>query len=123
MSNFSKRLVALGLASFVAVVNLLPFPAFAEGSRYSLSVTNRSGLTIERMYFSSSERREWGPDQLRRDTIPSGSTFTLTGIRPGEYDIKFVDEDGDSCILRKENIFDNTSWELSQSWLLNCEFR
>lgn len=27
------------------------------------------------------------------------STFTLTGIRPGEYDIRFVDEDGNSCTL------------------------
>jgi len=54
-------------------------------------------------------------------TIRSGSSFTLTDIHPGEYDIRFVDEDGDSCTLAKRNIFQDLSWRLTDSWLLNCE--
>lgn len=95
----------------------------AQGRRYSLRIQNNSRYDIYRLYVSSSDEDRWGPDQLRDDVLETGSAYTLTNIRPGEYDIKFVDEDGDTCILRDIAIFKDTSWVLTTRWLLNCESR
>ena len=123
MFNRSHRLVAMILAILTAFVGCVPNVANAQGSHYSLTLVNTSGYNIEHLYLSSSDTDRWGPDQLGRHTLESGGSFTLTDIRPGEYDIKFVDEDGDTCIVPHKNVFHNLSWELSQSWLLSCEAR
>jgi len=62
--------------------------ANAQGNRYSLTVRNYSRYRIDRLYMSASDENLWGPDQLGRHTIYSDSQFTLTNIRPGEYDIR-----------------------------------
>jgi hypothetical protein len=67
-------------------------------------------------------RENWGPDQLKDFVLTAGSTFTLTSIAVGEYDVKFVDEDGDACVLRHIKITDDTSWRVTTQWLLQCEF-
>jgi uncharacterized protein (DUF2141 family) len=121
MSNRSSRITALTLAIVTALVSCIPAPATAQGSRYSLTLVNRTGYAIEQIYISPSDTNDWGSDQLGRRILVSGSSFTFTNIRPGEYDIKFVDEDGDTCKLSHQNVFNNLSWELSQSWLLSCE--
>jgi len=102
---------------------VIPLPVSAQGNHYSLKLSNASSFGIDRIFLSPSDRNEWGPDQLGSNVIGAGQTFTLTGIRPGEYDIMFVDQDGDSCVLKNQNMFTNLSWRLTNSWLLNCEFR
>lgn len=121
--NRKTRIIAGSLAVLMALVaTVVPFPVSAQGSRYSLRIVNATSYDIENMYLSSSDSGVWGPDQLGPfRVIRSGSTFTLTDIRPGEYDIKFVDGGGDSCTLRYQNIFQDLSWRLTNSWLLSCE--
>ena len=89
MSNRTYRLVVMTLAILTAFVSCVPYPATAQGSRYSLTVRNTSGYTIERLYMSPSDTNQWGPDQLGRHVIQSGGRFTLTDIRPGVYDWPF----------------------------------
>jgi hypothetical protein len=123
MKNRLNRAIA-ALATLVALATCIaPFPVSAQWNHYSLTVTNASSYGINRIYLSPSDDNNWGPDQLGRNVIGAGRTFTLTGIRPGEYDVRFVDEDGDSCILKNQNMFTNISWRLTNTWLLNCEFR
>ena len=121
--NRKNRIIAAILAvSMILLGSILPSPVSAQGSRYSLTIVNDSSFDIERLYVSSSDFGVWGPDQLGLRVLRSGDTFTLTGIKPGEYDIKFVDQDGDTCILRYQ-VFRNLSWRLTNSWLLGCESR
>ncbi|OLE51769.1 MAG: hypothetical protein AUG51_21135 [Acidobacteria bacterium 13_1_20CM_3_53_8] len=89
--------------------------------RYTLAVANSSKYDIHRLYMSSSEDRNWGPDQLGDYILKSGQSYTISDIVPGEYDVKFVDEDGDECVLKNIQIFKNTSWELTTKWLTQCE--
>jgi hypothetical protein len=112
------------LATLVVMATCVtPFPVSAQSNHYSLKLSNASSFAIDRMFLSPSDGTVWGPDQLGSHVIGAGETFTLTGIRPGEYNIKFVDEDGDSCVLKNQNMFTNLSWRLTNSWLINCEFR
>jgi hypothetical protein len=63
----------------------------------------------------------WGPDVLGSTLLTSRSRHTVTGIPTGRYDIKFIDEDGDECVLRSFAIAKDLSWTLSTEWLLSCE--
>lgn len=109
------------LALLLSVPVTLPHDVNAQGRRYSLRIQNDSRYDIHRLYVSRGEEEKWGPDQLRDNILRSGSSYTLTNIVPGEYDIKFVDEDGDKCILRNIAIFKTTSWVLTTKWLVDCE--
>ncbi|HEX8144119.1 MAG TPA: hypothetical protein VF553_16075 [Pyrinomonadaceae bacterium] len=93
----------------------------AQGRRYTLRIQNDSRYDIHRLYMSSSEERNWGPDQLGRHILATDTAYTITDITPGEYDIKFVDEDGDSCVLKNVAVFKNTNWVLTTDWLTRCE--
>ncbi len=97
------------------------FEANNPQRRYTLKITNNSRYDIYHLYVSSSEDARWGPDQLSDDVLSTGTSYTITDITPGEYDIQFVDEDGDKCILEDIGIFKNTSWSLTTAWLTNCE--
>lgn len=91
--------------------------------RYWLKITNNSRYDIYHLYVSSAESARWGQDQFGSDFYlqAKGGTFTLTDIVPGDYDIKFVDEDGDECVLEDISIFANKNWALTTTWLTNCE--
>ncbi len=52
----------------------------------ALDINNYSGDEIIAVYISPSSSTTWGPNQLEW-TIPSGYTYTITGIRPGYYDL------------------------------------
>lgn len=90
--------------------------------RYWLKITNNSRYDIYHLYVSSSENEAWGPDQFGDFVLEAGGgSFTLTDLVPGDYDIKFVDEDGDACVLRDISIFQNKNWALTTNWLTQCE--
>lgn len=117
------RLAFLCAAVFGLLMTMPPSAqktADAQARRYQLRVQNDSRWDIHRIYMSSSEEDNWGPDQLGRRILRSGTAHTITDIIPGEYDIRFVDEDGDKCDLRNIPIFKNTNWVLTNRILLNC---
>lgn len=117
--NSAVRRIAV-LAFFLGGLNIAVSPVNAQDS-YSLKIKNSSKYAISRLYVASSEDEKWGSDQLRDDTIDSGGTFTLTGLFPGEYDIRFVDEKGAGCVLKKIGVFKNIAWELTTDWLEKCQ--
>lgn len=59
-----------------------------------LVVDNQTGTTICWLYVSATTDTEWGPDELGEGTLADGETFTVTGIEPGNYDLRADDCDG-----------------------------
>lgn len=111
----------LALLAFVfGTFATLPHTSAAQ-NRYSLKVMNRSKFDIHHLYMSSTETDEWGPDQLGDQVLSAGSNYTITGIKPGEYDVKVVDEDGDKCVLNGVQMFENKQWDITTARLLQCE--
>ena len=95
-------------------------------NRYSLKIINNSRYQITKLFVASTEDNQWGPDQFgsgKNDVLDPGETFTLTDLVPGEYNIKFVDPDGDTCVLKNIKIFKNESWSLTSAWLEQCGSR
>ena len=58
----------------------------------SLEITNSSSKTITEVNVSPTTSSTWGVDQLS-GTISSGSTWTLTDIPPGNYDLRVTYSD------------------------------
>ena len=93
----------------------------ATTMRYSLKVTNNSKLDIRQIYISPTSRTQWGTDLLGTQVLSTGTWMTIAKLIPGNYDVKFVDEDGDECILNNTRVAQDTSWALTTDWLLGCE--
>lgn len=89
--------------------------------RYWLKIRNDSRWNIHLLYMSSAEQEKWGPDQLGNFVLRSGGSFTITDIVPGEYDVMFVDQDRDKCVLRNVQIFKNEDWTITSPWLVKCQ--
>lgn len=93
----------------------------ASASALSLSIKNESDWEIHELYFQETSSDEWGPDQLGKDVIKKGDTFTLTKIDKGKYDMKIVDEDGDSCEVPNVDFTASESFTLDSKLLLGCQ--
>jgi hypothetical protein len=114
MQTAVRSVLAIALLTSVAA------DARAQAS-HSLAIVNDSTYTVRHLYVSSSYEDQWGSDQFGSYVLRPGGSFTLTNIHAGSYDIKFVDEDQDACILRQIRITADTSWKLTSAWLLKCE--
>jgi hypothetical protein len=112
-----RKLQLLFLAAvFVAV------PALAAKQKASIKVVNQSKWEIHHLFVSPTGEDNWGPDQLRDETIGTGESFTLTNIDCDDYDIKVIDEDGDECVIENVNMCgDHSIWKITDKNLLRCE--
>jgi len=92
-------------------------------SGYTVQIENRSDYGIYQIRMSSASDRDWERDLLGAGVLPSGYHITLPErFFPGYYDLKLVDEDGDICVVSNVRVNGNTTWDITNSWLLNCEF-
>jgi len=119
--SLSRSLCAGLLVLFVGMPLLAPSSVNAGAHRYRLRINNNSRYDIHRIYVSSAESSRWGHDLLGDGILSSYGAFTITDIVPGEWDIKFVDEDGDVCVLRNVKVFQDLSWSLTTAWLVDCQ--
>ena len=97
--------------------------SFSYTNAYALSLTleNTSKWEIHELYFSDTDEEEWGPDQLGDEVIETGDSFTLTKIGKGNYDVKIVDEDGDSCVVSDVDFTSSEHFTITDKILLGCQ--
>jgi hypothetical protein len=62
--------------------------------RASIVLTNNSGHTVYRVYFSPSDQQDWGPDRLGSEILDPGETYMWQDLAPGTYDMKAEKQDG-----------------------------
>jgi hypothetical protein len=65
-------------------------PAVSGDVVPSYVFTNTGTAEICELYLSPAATDNWGPDQLKSQTIAASATFTLTNIPAGKYDAKVV---------------------------------
>ena len=122
-STAVRRVWRFGLTGAALVAILLGTvtapDAFAQ-NRYSLKIHNESKITVTEIYVENAEHKGWGPEEMKSFVLSPGKTFTLTGIKPGEYHIKFVGAKGHECILTSYAIVKDQSWRLTTEWLRKC---
>ena len=120
-----KAIAGMKKAAACAVVLclLLGFAASSGAtSRVRVGIANNSDYDIYHVYMSSTGDNNWGRDLLGRyQVLESGSSMSVTA-GPGRYDLKLVDEDGDSCVVMNLGLYGDQSWNITNNWLLSCEF-
>jgi hypothetical protein len=121
-----KRYIISFIVAFAVTLGafaLLPVRSNAvEPQRGEFMIVNKSRFTIYHLYLSPSANRRWGRDQLGRKVIKPGDSYTLNSIPCSLYDVKVVDQDGDSCEIKEVSMCrDHTHWDLTNDDLLRCE--
>ena len=86
-----------------------------------LVINNKSEYDIHELYVSKSKSSEWGPDQLRKQTVDAGEKFTLHDIGEGTYDLKVVDEDGTECVIEDAEFDESKEWTVTNKLLERCD--
>ena len=70
----------------------------------SLTVENRSNVTVVSIYISDTDDDSWGQDQLVFDVLRPGEVVTFT-VESGTYDVKVVSE------YRQEFVYEATIFD------------
>lgn len=68
-------------------------------SGVTLTIINNSGRDIWYLYIIPQNSANWGSDQLGSDTIPNGTSYTITNIPPGYYDLRAVDSNNQNIVI------------------------
>jgi hypothetical protein len=116
ISNLKKILVA-GALVLAAVVSI---PTAASAQERTFTVFNRSSYRINHLYVSASSNTYWGNDKLGNDIFYPNYRFDLS-VDPGYYDVKLVDQDGDSCVINNVDFRDGENWTITDGVLIACE--
>jgi hypothetical protein len=122
INAYRNRKSFAALALLLTLISAVAPVAMAQ-SWHTVRVENQSHYDVHKMYLSPASSRSWGPDLLGRYTLDSGFVFNTPAMPDGRYDLKLVDEDGDVCVVGGLAIYGNTNWQITDRWLLNCEFR
>ncbi len=75
------------------------FTGVSLAADYFVNITNNTGYTIEYMYVSPSKAKSWQEDVLGDyHVLADGETLkvTLTGYSSPVFDIRLVDDEGDT---------------------------
>ncbi|MGB4857738.1 MAG: hypothetical protein WBP11_00250 [Dokdonella sp.] len=108
---------------YAVIAALATFAVVPVAHAYDLDVVNKSKTTIHHLYLSSSNDREWGPDQLgdsSDDVVEPGDTFTLTDIERGRFDVKIVAEDDTECEVENARFNEGKEWVITERMLDDC---
>jgi hypothetical protein len=112
-STIKKVLVAGALVLATAV----GFSTTAAAQERRFTVFNRSSYRINHLYVSPTSYTYWGSDRLGSDIFYPNYRFDLS-VAPGWYDIKLVDQDGDSCVVGDVDSRDGESSTITNATLL-----
>lgn len=103
-----------------AGASLLLVASAAHAKR--LVVYNQSSTEIH--HLSSSDDKNWGPDQLgddAKDVIAPVGKFTLKQIDADDYDLRLVTDDGDVCKVDDVDFSQSQQWVITDGVLDGCD--
>lgn len=81
-------------------------PVTVNAADYYVDITNKTGYTIFFIYVSPDNSDSWEEDILGSEVLMDSMTrrVTLTGYASPVFDIRLVDEDGDTYTFMKVNV-------------------
>lgn len=98
----------------------------AQTGSITINNTSTSGYTIYYLYISLTTSTTWGTDQLGTSTILQGSSFTITDIPVGTYDIKVSNSTGSACQYALDEPVTagvNTTYYVYSGYWVTCSYR
>jgi hypothetical protein len=113
------RGVLLGSAILLATANAI---LAAERLRF----WNLTTATITELRLAPTGTDQWGPNQCENDpdkAVDSDERLTITGVVPGQYDVKIIDKKGRTCFVRDIELQSGRpyAFSISDKDLTRCE--
>jgi hypothetical protein len=114
--------VALSLAAAVLFFSSCSAAYAAERMRF----WNLTTTTIIDLQLSPAGTGQWGSNQCENDpdkSVESDERLTITGVKPGRYDIKLGDKTGRTCLVRNVELVPGRpyAFSISDKDLTQCE--
>lgn len=84
-----------------ALVLGLSTSAQAEGSDNDFTLVNKTGYTLDKVYVSPHDTKEWGEDIMGKDTLKDGEEVKITfspNADADHFDVKVVYDDKTEAI-------------------------
>ena len=81
-------------------------------STSSVEINNNSNVAIVAVHISPTTSPTWGTNWLEAD-IPAGSSFTITNIASGLYDLRAEIANGDYWEVYNVSLNGASSWDLN----------
>lgn len=91
----------------------------SNASAQLVRLINDSFWDIHYLYLSPTGDTRWGPDQLGQDVLSAGGGWIDLSAACGYYDLRFVDEDADECVVGGIHLCNETV-TISNDDLLQC---
>jgi hypothetical protein len=107
------------MKKFLAAAGLSLFAVHAVAA--TIKIENESSWEIHEIYFAPSSQDDWGDDHLGKQVLKTGETLSLTGVTPGKWDVRLVDEDEDECIVTGQKISSSEKFVIRDKDLLGCQ--
>ncbi len=114
------KLVAFAIVATFVVTMSVPAKAGEDYFAYNLTAVT----TFTGVYLTPTGSTQWGPNQALNDDdkeLDFGERLTLTGLSPGVYDVKLVDQKGRTCILHRIDLSKATSFDIRDVALTDCK--
>ncbi|MBL4612039.1 MAG: hypothetical protein ACRBBM_07240 [Pseudomonadaceae bacterium] len=85
---------------------LMLFSSFSAAEDYYVDITNKTGYTITEVYVSPEDSADWEEDVLGSSVLRhhKARRVNLTGYSSPSFDIRLVDEDGDTYTFWKVDV-------------------
>ena len=112
-----KRVLVLGAA--LACVSAAAFAASG------IKIVNQSKVDIDHLYTSAPGKNAWGDDLLAGGPdapLDAGKTYTVEKLTAGTFDLKLVDDDGNTqpCVLKAVKIKAGAPLKITKKMTAAC---
>ena len=110
-------LKAIAIAA-VAAVGVASAAAAAD-----LNVINNSKVTITELKVAPSSKDDWSSldDVLKGQKIDPGTSGTVTGLDPGDWDLQVTTSDNQICEVLNVTFEGDMKWTITDDILAKCE--
>jgi len=120
--NQYRRFALLSAAAAVIALTVFAVQGIVRAnSTISLTVTNNSQRSVERLYFAPGDPNNWGPDQLNGSAISPGASITLNNVTCSGSSVRVIAEDRNGCFVYGNASCDgNQTWEITSTATPDC---
>jgi hypothetical protein len=106
------------------IVALTAIATTAMAQNRPMRFWNLTRNTITELHLAPAGTSDWGPDQCKNDkdgAVESDERLRITGVPPGNYDVKLADVAGQVCIVRGVRIEAGATFSIEEKDLTSCE--
>ena len=121
--NSALAAILRSVSALVATFLLTSAPCFAQtqlATTFRFTISNQTKFVVDEVRLSPGGANNWGPDYTGNNVMKPGQAITIPDLVPGNYDVKFVDDNGHSCILKSIPVFSEMSWNITSAWIGSC---